>query len=128
GPRLSVQVDIPENLRATTLPPMMLQTLVENAIKHGLEPRTGGGTVWIRARRSDGIVAVTVADDGDGFNSKTSGTRIRLKNASERLRLVYAAEAALAVVANFPAGAAATITVPAVPATSTTPDHEARHD
>ena len=113
GPRLSVQVDVPENLRATDLPPMMLQTLVENAIKHGLEPRTGGGTVWIRARRSDdGVVAVTVADDGDGFNAKTSGTGIGLKNVRERLRLVYGGAAALAVVANFPAGVAATITVP----------------
>ncbi|HEU4774611.1 MAG TPA: histidine kinase [Lysobacter sp.] len=127
GPRLSVQVDIPENLRATTLPPMMLQTLVENAIKHGLEPRTGGGTVWIRARRSDGIVAVTVADDGDGFNTKTSGTGIGLKNVRERLRLVYGSDAALAVVANFPAGVAATITVPALSATPAAPDHEARH-
>ncbi|HEY5613995.1 MAG TPA: ATP-binding protein, partial [Lysobacter sp.] len=94
-------------------PPMMLQTLVENAIKHGLEPRTGGGTVWIRARRSDDVVSVTVADDGEGFNTKTSGTGIGLKNVRERLRLVYGAEAALAVVANFPAGVAATITVPA---------------
>ncbi|MFP7724787.1 sensor histidine kinase [Lysobacter sp. D1-1-M9] len=113
GPRLTVQVDVPETLRATALPPMMLQTLVENAIKHGLEPRTGGGTVWIRARRSDGVVAVTVADDGDGFNTKTSGTGIGLKNVRERLRLVFGGEAALAVVANFPAGVAATITVPA---------------
>jgi signal transduction histidine kinase len=113
GARLSVQVDIPEALRATALPPMMLQTLVENAIKHGLEPRTAGGTVWIRARRSDDEVAVTVADDGDGFNTKTSGTGIGLKNVRERLRLVYAGRAALAVVANFPAGVAATITVPA---------------
>jgi signal transduction histidine kinase len=112
GSRLSVQVDVPENLRATPLPPMMLQTLVENAIKHGLEPRTGGGTVWIRARRNDEEVAVTVADDGDGFNTKTSGTGIGLKNVRERLRLVYGAKAALAVVANFPAGVAATITLP----------------
>lgn len=113
GPRLSVQVDIPESLRAMPLPPMMLQTLVENAIKHGLEPRTAGGTVWIRARRSDDVVAVTVADDGDGFNTKTSGTGIGLKNVRERLRLVYGSNAALAVVANFPAGVATTITVPA---------------
>ena len=117
GPRLSVEVDVPENLRATPLPPMMLQTLVENAIKHGLEPRTAGGTVWIRARRTDDAVAVTVADDGDGFNAgpnaRTSGTGIGLKNVRERLRLVYGSDAALSVVANFPAGVAATITVPA---------------
>ncbi|MGY0799445.1 sensor histidine kinase [Lysobacter sp. A286] len=116
GARLSVQVDVPENLRATPLPPMMLQTLVENAIKHGLEPRTGGGTVWIRARRSEESVAVTVADDGDGFNSKTSGTGIGLKNVRERLRLIYDSNAALTVIANFPAGVAATLTVPAGPA------------
>ncbi|WP_229659158.1 sensor histidine kinase [Luteimonas terricola] len=113
GPRLAVHVDVPESLRATPLPPMMLQTLVENAIKHGLEPRTAGGMVWIRARRSDGTVAVTVADDGEGFNAKSSGTGIGLKNVRERLRLVFGGDAALAVVANFPAGVAATITVPA---------------
>lgn len=100
--------------RGVLFPTMMLQTLVENAIKHGLEPRTGGGTVWIRARRGDdGTVAVTVADDGDGFNNKTNGTGIGLRNVRERLRLVYGGEAALAVVANFPAGVAATISVPA---------------
>lgn len=112
GTRLSVQVDVPENLRATPLPPMVLQTLVENAIKHGLEPRTGGGNVWIRARRSDDVVAVTVADDGDGFSTKNSGTGIGLKNVRERLRLLYGPAAALSVVANFPTGVAATISVP----------------
>jgi signal transduction histidine kinase len=112
GSRLDVQVDVPEPLRATPIPAMMLQTLVENAIKHGLEPRTAGGTVWIRARRSDDEVAITVADDGEGFNAKTSGTGIGLKNVRERLRLVYDGKASLAVVANFPAGVAATMTVP----------------
>jgi len=122
GPRLSVQVDVPDALRGTPLPPMMLQTLVENAIKHGLEPRTVGGTVWIRARRSDDTVSVTVADDGEGFNTKNAGTGIGLKNVRERLRLAYDGAASLAVVANFPAGVAATITVPADVAT------ESRHD
>ncbi len=117
GDRLSVQVDVPENLRATPLPPMMLQTLVENAIKHGLEARTGGGTVWIRARRGDdGIVAITVADDGEGLNTKNSGTGIGLKNVRERLRLMFGGKAALSIIANFPTGVAATITVPAVDA------------
>lgn len=125
GPRLSVQVDVPENLRATPLPPMVLQTLVENAIKHGLEPRTGGGTVWIRARRVDDVVTVTVADDGDGFSTKNSGTGIGLKNVRERLRLIYGASAALSVVANFPSGVAATISVP--PALPPAFEPDARH-
>ncbi|HRO62228.1 histidine kinase [Thermomonas sp.] len=118
GERLNVQTDIPDELRATPLPAMMLQTLVENAIKHGLEPRTGGGTVWLRARRDDAGVAVTVADDGDGFNSKTSGTGIGLKNVRERLRLRYNGAANLSVAANFPRGVAATLTVPASGAAS----------
>src|SRR5690606_8477891 len=113
GARLAVPVDVPEPLRATLLPPMMLQTLVENAVKHGLEPRTGGGTIWIRARATDGDVAVTVADDGDGFNTKTSGTGIGLKNVRERLRLAFGGAASLSVVANFPTGGAATLSVPA---------------
>lgn len=118
GQRLSVQVDIPENLRGTKLPPMMLQTLVENAIKHGLEPRTAGGTVWIRARQSDDVVSITVADDGEGFNSQNTGTGIGLKNVRERLQLVFGGKASLAVVANFPSGVAATINVPGTPQVS----------
>ena len=121
GPRLSTQIDVPDALRATPLPPMMLQTLVENAIKHGLEPRSGGGTVWLLARREGDAVAVTVADDGEGFAAQPGGTGIGLKNVRERLRLVYDAQASLAVVANFPNGVAATITVPAAF------DRDARH-
>jgi signal transduction histidine kinase len=113
GTRLGLQIDVPESLRPTPLPPMMLQTLVENAIKHGLEPKPAGGTVWIFARRDGTTVAVTVADDGQGFSDADSGTGIGLKNVRERLRLVYGGEASLAVVANVPAGVAATITVPA---------------
>ena len=125
GPRLSVQVDVPAELRNTKLPPMMLQTLVENAIKHGLEPRTAGGTVWIRARSADDTVSITVADDGEGFNVQSSGTGIGLKNVRERLQLVFAGKASLAVVANFPSGVAATISVPSTPsaAASTTAAH-----
>ena len=113
GPRLALQIEVPEALKAIPLPSMMLQTLVENAIKHGLEPKSGGGTVWIIARQVDDALAVTVADDGQGFNVQSSGTGIGLKNVRERLRLRYAGEANLAVVANFPAGVAATLTVPA---------------
>ena len=92
---------------------MMLQTLIENAIKHGLEPRTGGGTVWILAAEADGRVSVTVADDGLGFTEQGSGTGIGLRNVRERLRLAYGNAAGFAIVANFPTGVAATITLPA---------------
>ena len=112
GERLTMQVQVPENLKSVPMPPMMLQTLVENAIKHGLEPVTGGGTIWVLARESDGKVAVTVADDGRGFHDASAGTGIGLKNVRERLKLAYGDAASFAIVANFPKGVAATITVP----------------
>ena len=70
GERLQLQIQVPDSLKAVPMPPMMLQTLVENALKHGLEPVTGGGTVWILARESDAKVAITVADDGRGFSEE----------------------------------------------------------
>lgn len=113
GDRLSVQVEVPESLKTTPLPPMMLQTLVENAIKHGLEPMPGGGTIWIRAREAQAGVALTVADDGRGFSEDGGGTGIGLKNVRERLRLAYGDAASFSIAANFPKGVAATIVVPA---------------
>ncbi|MGI4845655.1 MAG: sensor histidine kinase [Janthinobacterium lividum] len=116
GPRLQLQVDVPDALRAVLFPTMMLQTLVENAIKHGLEPKPGGGTVWILARQvmvgEMSAVAVTVADDGRGFTAEGGGTGVGLRNVRERLRLAYGSAAAFSIVANFPSGVAATITVP----------------
>ena len=113
GARLSLQIDVPESLKSLPFPPMMLQTLVENAIKHGLEPKPGGGGIWILARTTDGGIAVTVADDGRGFSAEGAGSGIGLKNIRERLRLAYGNAARFAIVANFPSGVAATITVPA---------------
>lgn len=112
GERLTLQIQVPDALNAVPMPAMMLQTLVENAIKHGLEPVTGGGTIWVLARENDGKVHVTVADDGKGFSEEGGGTGIGLKNVRERLRLAYGDAASFAIVANFPKGVAATITVP----------------
>ena len=112
GARLELKVEVPEELKALQLPSMMLQTLVENAIKHGLEPKPGGGTVWILARCIDDHATVTVADDGQGFGSATGGTGIGLKNLRERLQLTYGGRASFALVSNFPSGVAATLTLP----------------
>lgn len=112
GSRLNLQIDVPESLHGVSLPSMSLQTLVENAIKHGLEPKSGGGTVWILARELDGQLTITVADDGQGISTDNSGTGIGLKNLRERLRLSCGEQATLALVSNFPSGMAATISLP----------------
>ncbi|HRF83964.1 MAG TPA: histidine kinase [Pseudoxanthomonas sp.] len=114
GTRLELHIEVPDELKSLQLPSMMLQTLVENAIKHGLEPKPGGGTIWILARRFDGQATITVADDGQGFDgaAATSGSGIGLKNLRERLQLTYGERASFSVVSNFPSGVAATLALP----------------
>lgn len=112
GERLAVHVDVPEQVMGMPMPSMMLQTLVENAIKHGLEPKPGGGGIWIRAGADMAVLSLTVADDGVGFRSDGAGTGIRLKNLRERLRLTYGSAAAFTIGNNFPSGVAATIVLP----------------
>ena len=127
GSRLSLQVEVPPALRSVLFPTMMLQTLVENAIKHGLEPKSGGGTVWILARAHENTVSVTVADDGRGFSAEGGGTGIGLRNVRERLRLAFGGAAWFAIVANFPSGVAASITVPNTALTTTRAGSEGVH-
>jgi hypothetical protein len=112
GERLQVHLQVDESLHAHPLPSMMLQMLVENAIKHGLEPKPGGGNVWVLARVSGRTLSVTVADDGMGLQGHTGGSGIGLANVRERLGLEYGAAASFAINSNFPAGVAATISVP----------------
>ncbi|UPG87405.1 histidine kinase [Luteibacter aegosomatis] len=113
GERLIVHTDVPAAALGVPMPSMMLQTLVENAIKHGLEPKPGGGGIWIRAGVDASALSLTVADDGMGFRSDGAGTGIGLKNLRERLRLTYGGAASFTIGNNFPNGVAATITLPA---------------
>jgi sensor histidine kinase YesM len=116
GARLSLHIEVAPELLGQAFPGMMLQTLAENAIKHGLEPKPGGGAIWISVRAIGGAMAVTVADDGRGFSQDGGGTGIGLHNVRERLKLTYGAAASFAIIGNFPGGVAATITVPYAPA------------
>ena len=119
--RLQTEVLIPEGLRSAEFPPMMIQSLVENAIKHGLEPKPEGGRLSVRAEIVHGKLAVTVADTGLGFGkAATAGTGIGLNNIRERLHLLYGNKASLAVTENQPSGTVVTITVPYVARTSET--------
>ena len=93
--RLQVDINVPPGLESAVFPPMMLQTLVENAIKHGIEPKPEGGKVAIRARVQDGQLLVEVIDTGMGlpagdiFAAPTTGTGLGLENIRDRLAMLY---------------------------------------
>jgi hypothetical protein len=112
GERLGMVVDVPDSLRSLPMPPLLLQTLVENAIKHGLEPKSGGGTIWIRATQEGDMACVSVADDGLGLRAESSGSGMGLKNVRERLKLLFGERAALVLATNFPAGVTASMRIP----------------
>ena len=69
GPRLRVTLDLPQELRDLPVPPLLLQPLVENAIRHGLEPQVAGGRIDVRAERVGDTLRLTVADTGAGFEA-----------------------------------------------------------
>ena len=111
--RLDAAIDVPDGLLSAEFPAMMIQTLVENAIRHGLEPKPEGGQLRVRAEIVHGKLAVTVADTGVGFgNAATAGTGVGLANIRERLQLLHGPQATLTVTANQPSGTVVTITVP----------------
>jgi hypothetical protein len=112
GGRLRWRIEVPPELRAFGLPPMLLQPVVENAIGHGLEPKVEGGEVALRARREGAAVVVEVADTGVGFAATTRGG-VGLSNLRDRLRLLYAERAALVIAENAPTGARVSIRLPA---------------
>jgi Histidine kinase/Histidine kinase-, DNA gyrase B-, and HSP90-like ATPase len=111
--RLSTEISVPEGLHSAEFPPMMLQTLVENAIKHGLEPKAEGGHLRVAAEIVHGKLQMTVADTGLGFGkAATAGTGVGLANIRERLQMLYGSRATLTVAENQPSGTVVTITVP----------------
>ena len=113
--RLQTEVQISDGLLSAEFPPMMLQSLVENAIKHGLEPKAEGGLLRVSAEIVHGKLAVTVADTGLGFGkAATVGTGIGLSNIRERLVLLYGDKASLTVSETEGGGTSVTITVPYV--------------
>ena len=112
GSRLAFDIDVPQELLALPFPPLMLPSLVENAIKHGLEPQREGGSVRIGASRDNGTLRLTVTDTGRGF-AETIGAGVGLANIRERLAALYGERAHLDLVANEPHGVVATIQVPA---------------
>jgi len=111
--RLTIQMNIPDGLRSAAFPPMMLQSMVENAIKHGLECKPEGGTLKIQAEVVDSKLRVTVTDDGVGFGVVPSdGTGLGLQTIRDRLKLLHGDGAGLHIAANSPSGVISMIEVP----------------
>ncbi|NYE63715.1 hypothetical protein FHW58_004946 [Duganella sp. 1224] len=112
--RLAVSIDVPDEMLSATFPVMMLQILIENAIKHGLEPKIEGGRIDIRAAVDGQMLQVDVIDDGVGFNA-FAGDGVGLANVRERLRIQYGNRAQLVIEAPLTGGTRASIRVPYAP-------------
>ena len=111
GKRLTIDIAVPDALRDASMPPMILPTLVENAVKHGVAPVPAGGTVRIGAEQVGARLRVLVSDDGAGFR-RSSGAGVGLANSRARLARLYGGAASLALRANPTAGVTATLELP----------------
>ena len=114
GRRLSYSVSLPPGLGGFKLPPLLVQPLVENAVKHGLEPSVGGGSIHVLARAEHGRLLVEVRDDGLGLQGEDpfASTRIGLGNVRKRLDLAFGGRASLHLCEHPPHGVQAVLDMP----------------
>jgi sensor histidine kinase YesM len=121
GDRLHYTLDLPEDLRNVAVPPLLLQPLVENAIQHGLEPKVGGGSIAVRARRqgtgSDARLVIEVNDTGVGLSQHAStldepGRGFGLTQVRERLASTYGDRGAITLAPAGSGGTCAAATLP----------------
>jgi sensor histidine kinase YesM len=117
GPRLDFAIDVPASLKNHPFPPVLLISIVENAVTHGLEPLAAGGRVDIRARQEGERLLVTVEDTGIGLSGASRpGRGVGLINVRERLSALFGARGRFSLEEGQPRGARATIEVPAATA------------
>ena len=116
GPRLDYALDLPPALADTPIPPLLLQPLVENAIRHGLEPHVAGGRIDVRAQRlPDGRIRLEVTDTGAGYDSTLpprAGHGFGLAQVRGRLANRYGSAAALEIIAVSAGGTSASVVFP----------------
>jgi len=117
--KLRVEKEIDPRTLDILVPSILLQPLIENSIKHGLEPRIHGGTVTLRSRLEGDRVSIEVADDGVGMTSQSptsarrAGAGIGMKNVQERLEVLYGNKAHFNVTSNPGRGTLVSIEIPA---------------
>jgi LytS/YehU family sensor histidine kinase len=114
GPRLRGTLDLPADLSSLPVPPLLLQPLVENAVKHGLEPSVSGGQIEVSARRDGHGLCLSVRDTGVGLGAAAHGSRFGMQQVRERLVALYgdAASLELTTPADGRGGALAVVRLP----------------
>ena len=113
GARLAYELELPPALADATLPPMLLQPLAENAVKHGLEPKMEGGRLRIAAREESGRLVLEVEDSGLGLTgAATAGTGVGLAHVKERLAAVYGGAASAEIGEQSAGGVRVTLRLP----------------
>lgn len=115
GDKLSVRFDIEPGLETARVPSLILQPILENAIKYAITPRAEGGLISIKAWRDGGLLRIVVEDDGAGLAAASGAARkggVGLVNARERLELIYGARAGLAASNRQPHGCRVEIHLP----------------
>jgi len=111
GDRLRWRIDVPEDARLTVFPPMLLQPLVENAVRHGIEPKLGGGEIGIRATTDASTLRIEVSDTGVGLIGNEFGGA-GLGNVRARLVALFGASGGLTLENKSGAGVVATLELP----------------
>jgi len=111
GSRLRYELRLPEELRQARLPPLLLQPLVENALKHGIEPAVEGGQIEVDCAAPDGRLVLRVRDTGMGF-TECAPAGVGLANIRARLASLFGTEGELALYRNEPRGTVAELTLP----------------
>ncbi|MEO8303507.1 MAG: histidine kinase [Betaproteobacteria bacterium] len=113
GARLDFSIDVPGALRTLPFPPVLLISIVENAVTHGLEPQADGGHVAIAAKREANRLIVTVSDTGAGLSGPSQpGQGVGVSNVRDRLAALFAGRARFTLEEAAPHGARATIEIP----------------
>jgi len=113
GPRLRFGIELPDELRDHPYPPNLIISLVENAIKHGIEPSADGGSITLAASRAGDAIVVIVSDTGCGAAAApASGQGVGLANVRERLAALYGARGRFSLEPLSPRGMRATLSLP----------------
>jgi signal transduction histidine kinase len=112
GERLSWAVDVPAEAAACEVPPLAVQTLVENSVKHAIAPRPAGGRIRVEAEVAGGQLLVRVADDGPGFTEAAIRPGHGLDSVRGRLAVRFGRSAGLAIARRDGGGALVTLALP----------------